>query len=147
MKRVTLLRTSTGDQGTFGLLMSEGFSVYIGELPWRDNVKTKSCIPEGVYVCKWHKSPRFGFCYKVFGVVGRSEILFHAGNYSGNIDIGYKSHSHGCILLGLRMGILDGQKALLQSFPARKKLEAHFNKESFILEIKNARDYIGIVQQ
>lgn len=62
------------------------------ELPWKNNKTRTSCIPEGEYNAAWHLSPKFGWTYKIFNVPGRSEILFHAGNYPSN--------TLGCILLG-----------------------------------------------
>ena len=138
MRTAQLFRKDSDDMGTLGLLKSEGFAIYTIELPWRDNVKTKSCIPPGLYEAKWHRSPKFGMVYKLFGTGGRSEILFHSGNYAGNTDVGYKSHSHGCIILGTRTAILDGQKAVTNSRTAVRKMNEFFNKESFLLEIKNA---------
>lgn len=138
MKLATLTRFDSSAQGTFGILRCEGFQIYITELPWRDNERSKSCIPEGLYQVSWHKSPRFGFVYRISNVPNRSEILFHSGNYAGNNDLGYLSHSHGCLLPALKLGYLAGQKAGLVSKPAVNALVSFFNKESFMLEIKNA---------
>lgn len=140
MRTAVLLRTESSDQGTFGLLRSEGFSVFISELPWRDNLKQKSCIPAGSYQVKWHRSPKFGWCYRFYSVPSRSEILIHKGNFVGDRDKGYKTNSYGCLLPALKLGTLDGQKAGLLSLPATAKLYSFFNKEDFILEIINAYD-------
>lgn len=138
MKTAVLLRLESGDQGTFGLLESGGFSVFLTELPWRDNITQISRIPSGVYTCSWKKSLRFGWCYEVKNVQGRGNILIHAGNYAGDKDKGYKTNSYGCLLPSLKQGILGGQKAGLLSIPARDKLYSYFNKEDFRLEIVNA---------
>lgn len=123
--------------GTFGLLQSECFSCFMSELPWRNNEKTKSCIPTGLYEVRWHRSPKFGYVYKVFAVPNRSEILFHSGNYVGDVLFGYKSNSYGCLLPARKLGFLGSQRAGLMSSVATKDLFAHFNKEPFLLEIKN----------
>jgi hypothetical protein len=138
MKQATLTRIDTSLQGTFGVLECEDFRIFTTELPWRNNERTKSCIPEGLYKVSWHKSPRFGFTYKLQKVPGRSEILLHSGNLAGSMDHRYNSHSHGCILPALKLGILGNQKAGLISKPAMNKLIKFFNKEDFSLEIKNA---------
>ncbi len=138
--RAQLLRLETSDQGTFGVLEAPGFSCHITELPWRDNVKQRSCIPSGLYECRWHKSPKFGYVYKVFDVPDRSEILIHVGNYAGDSDKGFKSNSYGCLLPSLKVGYLGGQKAGLLSLLALTKLVEFFNKQPFDLEIINAYD-------
>lgn len=143
MKIAVLSRFQSGVEGTFGLLWSGGFSTFIIELPWRDNEKQKSCIPVGLYLCEWRKSPRFGWCYQVTGVPGRSNILIHSGNYAGSVDDGFKSHSYGCLLPASKLGILDGQKAGLISKPAVRRLNEFLNKEPFLLEIRNAYDNLG----
>ena len=50
------------------------------ELPWLNNIRQESCIPAGTYNCERLNHPRFGHCWHVKDVPGRSEILFHAGN-------------------------------------------------------------------
>ena len=44
------------------------------ELKWDDNKKQLSCIPKGKYkVTKWN-SPKFGACFKILNVEGRTNI-------------------------------------------------------------------------
>ena len=50
------------------------------ELPWRDNAKSTSCIPEGRYEIQKRYSPRFKWHLLVKGVPGRSVILIHPAN-------------------------------------------------------------------
>lgn len=69
------------------------------ELPWKNNGKNISCIPVGIYTVVKHTSPKFGSCLKVLDVPGRSEILFHAGNYNKD--------THGCILPGKQFAELN----------------------------------------
>lgn len=72
------------------------------ELPWRENKRQLSCIPTGKYkVTKWN-SPKFGACFKIHDVEGRTNILIHAGNY--------KRQTLGCILVGARFKDLDGDR-------------------------------------
>jgi hypothetical protein len=50
------------------------------ELPWLDNKKRVSCIPEGKYELTKRYSLRFGWHLLVNNVVDRSYILIHAYN-------------------------------------------------------------------
>ena len=131
-----LIRTETGDEGTFGLMLYDRFPIYTGELPDRGNARGKSCIPAGVYTVQMRTSPRFGRCYEVEEVEGRSHILLHNGNWCGDEDLGYRTHVDGCVLLGLDRGTLDGQKAVFSSRRARHRLEAEMGGAPFTLEIE-----------
>lgn len=55
------------------------------ELAWRNNQLRISCIPAGSYECIKHTSPKFGLCFWVQDVPGRSEILIHPGNYNTDL--------------------------------------------------------------
>ena len=138
MRHALLERFETSDQGTFGILRSDSFMCFTSELPWRNNESQISCIPEGTYSVYWHNSPKFGPCYKVQGVPRRAEILIHSGNYVGDRLLNYRTNSHGCILPASKLGFLGKQKAGLLSVPAVQALNSFFNKETFLLEIKNA---------
>lgn len=138
-KRALLVRGPSSDQGTFGALFSEGRKICgLLELPWHDNTQQLSCIPTGRYLCVWAKSPRFGWCYHVTGVPDRGHILIHPGNFAGDTTLGFKTHSHGCLLPCTYSGKLTGQKAGLASSPAARRMADHFNKQSFTLEARNA---------
>jgi len=54
-----------------------GYSCDTLELPWLDNKKRISCIPEGEYDVIKHVSPKFGECFWILDVPDRSEILLH----------------------------------------------------------------------
>ena len=115
MKTAILIRTETSDQGTFGYLFYNGRKVRTVELPWRENKRSRSCIPKGEYICEVRQSPRFGRVYHITNVEGRSYILFHSGNFAGDVEKGWKSNSHGCVLPGRYSGKLANQKAVLAS--------------------------------
>ena len=135
MLTVTLRQQST-DQGTFGILYTLGFKCYTLELPWRDNKSNLSCIPKGTYAVHWTYSPHFKrYMYQITGVTGRAGIRIHSANYAGDVTKGYRSHLYGCIALGKRIGILDGQKAILVSRPTVRAFETLMNKQSFNLRI------------
>lgn len=112
-----LVRTATGPEGTLGRLLCPEvrLDLWAIELPWRDNARNRSCIPAGQYEARVVQSPRFGRCYHVRGVPGRTGILIHAGNVAGDRDLGLRSHSYGCILPGAAPGTLWGQCAVLRS--------------------------------
>lgn len=68
-------------QGTNGdLLMAGQRLCHTIELPWRQNARRISCIPEGRYALRLCHSARYGEHLEVTGVPGRSAILIHAAN-------------------------------------------------------------------
>lgn len=78
-------------EGTNGVLQCEGKTICLTiELPWRNNEKRVSCIPEGNYVLKKRFSAKFRWHLEVIGVSGRSLILFHPANNA-------QSELNGCI--------------------------------------------------
>ena len=87
MKRATLKRGESTDQGTFGVLQFGARVVRSLELPWRDNARRRSCIPPGAYRCTLVRSPRFGSVYLVNQVPGRSDVLLHPANFAGDVDL------------------------------------------------------------
>lgn len=50
------------------------------ELPWKENERNTSCIPEGRYELKKRYSPKFKGHLLVKGVPGRGVILIHPAN-------------------------------------------------------------------
>lgn len=67
--------------GTNGKLECGGqFICNTIELPWRNNEKRVSCIPEGKYFIKKRYSKKFQWHIEVVGVDMRSLILFHPAN-------------------------------------------------------------------
>lgn len=102
--------------GTFGRLTGRGLDLYTVERPWTGNTPFESCIPEGVYVCRWVVSPRFGRTIEVTGVPERSEILFHVANTMDDLE--------GCIGLGESLGVLAGKWAVHGSRNALHRFHA-----------------------
>lgn len=67
--------------GTNGTLFIDGkFFCYTIELPWRDNKRNISCIPEGAYEIEPRFSKKFQHHLIVKDVSGRSFILIHPAN-------------------------------------------------------------------
>ena len=104
-----------------------GYSCDTLELPWLDNKKRISCIPEGEYDVIKHVSPKFGECFWILNVPDRSEILVHKGNYNRD--------TLGCVLVGKSLIDIDGDgnrdttnssatmKELLKILPNKFKLK------------------------
>lgn len=138
MQTVTLTRIRTGNQGTFGILEVGEFVRRTAELPKRGNRRNVSCIPAGEYLCSLVRSPRFGTVYHVKAVPGRSAVLIHSGNYAGDRALGWRSHSHGCILAGSCFGQIEGQLAVQASRPALRQFMNYMAGQPFILKIQEA---------
>jgi hypothetical protein len=90
------------------------------ELPYLENHKDISCIPSGEYKCDRVTSKKFGICYLLNDVPGRTGIIIHSGNYASekilleraimrNVK---KVDTLGCILVGLRHYDLNNDGAL-----------------------------------
>lgn len=136
MRKVTVERTETGDEGTFGTLHTDsGFECYTLELPDKDNAPGKSCIPSGQYRCEKRVSPKHGPCYYVLNVPGRSDIEIHSANWAGDEEKGFKCQLLGCLAPGRAIGELAGQKAVLSSRDALAGFESDLSGEAFILTI------------
>ncbi|BCS94600.1 hypothetical protein DSLASN_02320 [Desulfoluna limicola] len=128
-----LTRLRQTDQGTEGFLTvpALGFACFTLELPWRENRPCVSSIPPGTYSMAWRVTRRRS-TYHIRNVPKRSYILIHSGNYAGDIHKGFKTHVEGCVLLGKRMGWLNGQRAVLVS----RSTVRQFNK---LMAGQNAR--------
>lgn len=138
MNIVKLNRYLSDNQGTLGKLTYLDFTCYTLELPWRDNASGKSCIPEGQYKVIWSLSPRLKkYTYAIIDIPNRAGIRIHGGNMAGDESKGYMSHSLGCPLLGLSVGIINNQRGVLGSRRAVANFERLMDKQPFILEIKN----------
>lgn len=105
---VEILRTETGSGGTIGVLRVQKHTLgFTMEPPKYGNMPNVSCIPTGQYLCFSVESPTYGNTFKVRGVPGRDNILFHPGNTAGDTE--------GCILPGARVSWLDNARAVLDS--------------------------------
>lgn len=140
--KLDLYRFHSDDEGTLGLLMAEGLEICVmGELPWRDNRQDVSCIPVGTYTVDYlprSASGKYRDVYHVRNVPGRGGILIHPGNFTGDKARGYRTHSWGCLLPGSRLGRLQGQRAVLASRAALRRLHDITERNGLLLEIHDA---------
>lgn len=105
---VRLVRVTEYNGATMGALcFNDKPEMLTLEEAWRNNETKISCIPDGKYKIKRHRSPKFGITFRVENVPERSEILFHIGNTAKDTE--------GCILLGQRYGNLHTEPAVLNS--------------------------------
>ena len=116
MERIELVRTQKLKSHTRGYLLYKDIDLVSLELPWKENQRRISCIPDGIYICVKHTSPTFGECIWIQDVPDRSEILIHAGNYT--------TDTLGCVLVGLDFADLnkDGVHDVIHSKQAMKIL-------------------------
>lgn len=103
--------------------------LYTLELPDLGNQQNISCIPEGKYEVHRIYSPKFGKCFHLQDVPGRSEILIHKGNYNKD--------THGCILVGMGLADIngDGVTDVIESSLAMDKLQNVITEDVFTLII------------
>lgn len=112
MKTAKLVRSVSSEQGTAGILTFGTTAIRTMELPWRDNLRQVSCIPEGTYRAIWAKSPKFGMCYHLLAVPSRSSVLIHPANFAGEAP--FDTQLHGCIAPCSRIGVMRNTKGVMQ---------------------------------
>lgn len=134
MIELELLRDKSTKGGTLGTLYLNGKQLcYTLEEPWNDNKNHISCIPEGTYKCTPHNTINHRNVWVLNNVPKRSGILIHSGNTINDIS--------GCILVGERIGTLNGLPAVLNSRLALNKLRGILPKE-FIIRIVDYKEKI-----
>ena len=120
-------------EGTNGTLFSsDNFLCHTIELPWLNNKRNVSCIPEGAYEVVPRFSKRFQHHLILKNVKGRGFILFHPANNA-------LKDLQGCIapvtyLNGIGRGVYSKdalQKLLSLVYQAKDR------KEKIILKIKS----------
>jgi len=68
-------------KGTIGVLFNdEQFVCFTIELPWEENQRKVSCIPEGRYELERRYTEKRGWHLALKKVINRSCILFHPDN-------------------------------------------------------------------
>ena len=128
-----MLHRAYFEEGTNGALFNSGkFLCHTIELPWNNNKRNISCIPEGVYEVEPRFSKRFKHHLILKAVKGRSFILFHPANDA-------LKELQGCIapvtyLSGIGKGVFSRdamQKLLSLVYQAKDR------KETILLTIKS----------
>ena len=105
---------ASSSDGVFGVLqVQKKFRFACLEPYHRDNEKSISCIPAGMYKVKKVNSPTYGTTYEICDIHGRSHVLFHSGNYDHN--------SKGCVLVGTGFGLWSGNEVITDSRAAFSK--------------------------
>ena len=102
--------------------------IYTLENPYKDNKPFISCIPEGVYNCSPYNGEKYKSVYEVNDVKGRSDILFHSGNWV--------HETSGCILLGSAIGEMKNQPALISSVKAVNQFKSLIGRNNFWLIVQ-----------
>lgn len=78
---VLILKRNYFPDGTNGKLECEGKTICNTiELPWKNNERKVSCVPEGKYFLEKRYSAKFKWHIEVNNVANRSGILFHPAN-------------------------------------------------------------------
>jgi len=90
------------------------------ELPYLNNQKSISCIPPDTYEVRKIIRPNGNIAFEVMNVPGRTNILFHSGNYASGVNV----DTEGCILPGMRFADInaDGELDVVQSVRAMELL-------------------------
>lgn len=126
MAEVLYIERWKRENSTLGVLNYAGFSCFTLELPWLDNARNISCIPEGIYDAVKYDSPTHGDVVLILEVPQRSMIEIHAGNFTSDIL--------GCVLVGDAIKFLNNDdipdvtnsrstlKALLNKLPSAFKV-------------------------
>jgi len=124
-KDLDLCRIWKDEKQTLGELSVDDVVVYSLERPDLNNdgidgnEKQKSCIPDGRYPITYIKNhKKFGNCFLVHNVPGRSGIMMHSGTH-------YK-HTLGCILPALDQKDITGD-GILDNTSSKAALKKLFN--------------------
>lgn len=130
--------------GTNGTLTFNGhFVCFTLELPWKENKKNISCIPEGKYELKARYSPKLQNHLEVIDVYERKLILLQPATYA--ITDLYGSIAPVLQLTGIGKGVYSrlAQERLLAIFHQAKE-----RKEKLILNINSNRyEYLRQIQE
>jgi hypothetical protein len=96
-------------QGMFGrLFLHGGMTLWTLEPSWMDNSRGRSCIPAGIYRLERGSFQGRYSNFSLEGVPDRSAIEIHVGNTA-------LADTTGCILVGVSVGVLGDQWAVLNS--------------------------------
>ena len=116
------------DDCVIGRLTCKDFQCFTLELPWKNNQKSISCIPEGIYQFHRRLSRKNGHVLELLDTLHRTHIQIHSGNYTYQIE--------GCVLVGDSVRWLDGD-AIPDVTNSKKTLER-------LMEVSQGIDLIEI---
>lgn len=121
---LTINRNMTcNDQSTIGMLAIDGKEIgRTLELPWKNNEKNISRIPEGNYPAIIRSDGSRGWRIQLTGVENRDNIQIHIGNYAREIE--------GCILVGDDVTNNGGECLVTKSEGAILKIADEMSKFS-----------------
>ncbi len=128
---VKLQRAAHLSQATIGVLSFPGEfiqPIYTLENPKRETSKDDR-IPAGTYKCAPYSGTKYKNVYHVQNVPNRSAILIHWGNTEKDTE--------GCILLGNRVGEINGQPAVLDSRNCFKRFRELIGDNEFMLVVED----------
>lgn len=115
--------------GTNGILFFNGKEVCKTiELPWKNNQRKISCIPEGIYLIRKRFSPKFKWHIEIRNVKNRDLILFHPANNA-------LKELNGCIA---PVSELTGEGKGIQSqiaFERLKEIVFPYLEKGFVIEL------------
>lgn len=131
---ITRLKSYPQQTQSIFLIVDKNLKIHLSgvilELPANANTREISRIPEGVYNCSKHRSPRHGLCFSIHHVFGRDNLLIHVGNYVYQTE--------GCLLPGSSFQDINAD-GLMDVVNSRKTLDEmlDFLPNKFKLTIKN----------
>lgn len=96
--------------GTYYIIQGneELYRCKVVELPWLNNKKQISCIPDGIYPCKKISTKKHPNSFLIENVPNRDAIMIHIGNFA----TGKKIDTEGCQCPGLRFIDIDSNGTL-----------------------------------
>jgi hypothetical protein len=128
---VTLKRTHHLPEATLGQLFIEDVTtdpIYTLENPLRET-NLDNRIPAGTYQCKPYSSAKHPDVYEITNVPNRTAILIHTGNV--------EKDTQGCILIGNRIGALNGEPAILESKRCFERFRSLIGHREFTLVVED----------
>lgn len=131
MERLVLERVYLTDR-TLGSLFRNGETIAkVLELPWKENKRAISCIPEGVYevIKQPPKDSRPYSYFRLPNVPGRSGILIHRGTKPEN--------SKGCLLVASRFRNINTSKPELEESTNKLTWMVTNLPDEWLLEIRS----------
>ena len=133
MNTLSLIRTHHSDTQTIGKLFVKDenekvlFECFTLELPWKNNLKQKSCIPPGYYKVRPRVSAKYGRHLHILDVPHRDFILIHEANFVHQLL--------GCIAVGQTLADInkDGNPDVTSSKLTKERLMQFMNGTTEII--------------